>query len=111
MQVKKRLLHHRQAYLSSMQLLVRTPVATLMTILVIAVTLIWPLIFFALKHGLESQLPSWSDGQQIQVYLKMPLSEAAQQAAFLRIQNIEGVQLSLHRHRNNGVLWACNYSR
>ena len=83
--------HHLQAALASLRTLYSKPLASLMTILVIAVTLVLPALFWVLSDNMHELTIKWKHGAHISLYLKSPLSAAEQAALLLRVQKTAGV--------------------
>ncbi len=69
------LLHHFQACSASLSSLIRTPLSTLMTVLVIGVTLTLPLLLWMMLENLEQVTQSWSSKTQISLFLKKEVKE------------------------------------
>lgn len=83
--------YHLQAANSSLNLLCRKPLATMMTVIVIAIALTLPTLFWVFTDNLEQLTINWQRGGHISLYLKSPLS-AAEQATFIaRVRATEGV--------------------
>lgn len=62
---------HIQAAVSSWGQLLRTPIATLMTFIVIAIALALPSALFVLLENAKQVSQGWDDSSQISLYLKM----------------------------------------
>ncbi|WP_019218008.1 permease-like cell division protein FtsX [Legionella tunisiensis] len=83
--------YHLQAANSSLNLLCRKPLATMMTVIVIAIALTLPTLFWVFTDNLEQLTINWQRGGHISLYLKSPLSEAEQTAFVARVRATEGV--------------------
>lgn len=83
--------YHLQAASTSLNLLCRRPLATMMTVVVIAIALTLPALFWVFTDNLEQLTVGWQRGGHISLYLKPSLS-TADEAAFLdRVRVAEGV--------------------
>ncbi len=71
----------RHACQSSAQHLSRRPMASLFTIIALAITLSLPTLFYVIADNLQSISHRWQSNGQIMVYLKPGLSEPALKAA------------------------------
>lgn len=83
--------YHLQAANSSLNLLCRKPLATMMTVIVIAIALTLPTLFWVFTDNLEQLTINWQRGGHISLYLKSPLSAADQTAFLARVRATEGV--------------------
>ncbi|WP_028388903.1 permease-like cell division protein FtsX [Legionella fairfieldensis] len=88
--------YHLQAASSSLNLLCRKPLATMMTIIVIAIALTLPALFWVFTDNLEQLAAGWQRSGRISLYLKSSLT-TAEEATFLeQLRATEGVgQVSL----------------
>jgi cell division transport system permease protein len=83
--------HHVQAILNSFNLLLKKPLMTLMTVLVISITLVLPALFWVLVDNMNQLTMKWQQGGHISLYLKSSLT-AAQESDFLQqVQKTVGV--------------------
>lgn len=89
--IRALLAHHLQAALASFHSLYNKPFATLMTVLVIAVTLVLPALFWVLSDNMHQLTVKWKHGGHISLYLKSPIPAADQAALLLRVQKTAGV--------------------
>nr|WP_284498385.1 permease-like cell division protein FtsX [Legionella maioricensis] len=80
-----------QAATHSLNLLCRKPLATMMTVIVIAITLALPALFWVFTDNLGQLTTGWQQGGQISLYLKTGLTEAEQTALLQKIRGMEGV--------------------
>ena len=85
------LAYHVQAALMSFNSLCRTPVATMMTVLVIALTLALPTIFWVIADNIQQLTMSWQRGGHISLYLKSPLTSENETTILLRVRGTIGV--------------------
>lgn len=67
--------NHLRAAISSWGRLMRTPVATLMTLIVIAIALALPSALFVLLENAKQVSQGWDDSSQISLYLKMDTTQ------------------------------------
>ena len=84
--------YHVQAALGSFRTLYRKPFATVMTVLVIAITLVLPMLFWVMSDNLNQLLVNWQRGGSISLYLKSPLSPAVEASVLARIKKLPGVE-------------------
>ena len=68
--------HHRAVALDSLRRLVRAPLSTLMTWLVIAIALALPAGLFVLLKNAQAVSEGWEGGAQISLYMKASTSDA-----------------------------------
>jgi len=89
--LRAHLAFHVDAALSSLRGLFHKPWATTMTIVVIAITLALPALFWVLTDNLGQLTVNWQRGGHITLYLKVPLSTADEIALLDRVRTTEGV--------------------
>lgn len=65
--------------------------ATMMTVIVIAITLTLPALFWVFSDNLEKMAKNWQQGGHISLYLKPSLTTAEETAVLERVQATEGV--------------------
>lgn len=82
---------HAQAIDSCMKTLRTTPWTTAVTVVVLAVTLILPVLFWLLMGHLKPLTNEWREGNEIALYLKSPLSSTDETALLARVRQTEGV--------------------
>ncbi|MBA2651166.1 MAG: cell division protein FtsX [Tatlockia sp.] len=83
--------YHLQAASASLNSLSQKPLATTMTIVVIAITLTLPTLFWVFTTNLDDLIMKWQGKGHISLYLKSPLS-VAEEATFLeKVRATEGV--------------------
>lgn len=83
--------YHLQAASNSLNLLCRKPLATMMTVVVIAIALTLPTLFWVFTDNLEQLTIGWQRGGHISLYLKSPLSATDETAFLERVRATEGV--------------------
>lgn len=83
--------YHVHAAAHSFNLLCRKPLATMMTLIVIAIALALPALFWVFTDNLSRLTIGWQRGGHISLYLKTSLSEAEQKLLVQKIQETEGV--------------------
>jgi cell division transport system permease protein len=88
--IKKHLTYHLKALKNSLNSLWEKPLANVMTIIVIGITLTLPAVFFVLADNLQQVNVDWQRGGHISLYLDA--SSSANEAALLKkVRNTEGV--------------------
>lgn len=90
-QARALLSYHLQAASNSFNFLCYKPLATMMTVVVIAITLTLPALFWVFTDNLEQLTVNWQRGGQISLYLKSPLSAAEENALLERVRATDGV--------------------
>lgn len=85
------LLYHVQAAISSLNSLCLKPLATLMTVVVIAITLALPALFWVFTDNFNQLTTNWQQGGHISLYLKTGLTTAEQEDILQRVRSTEGV--------------------
>ncbi len=85
------LVFHLQAALTSLNSLCRMPLATMMTVLVIAITLALPALFWVMTDNMKQLTMNWQRGGHISLYLKSSLSSEDGVAFLLRVRGAVGV--------------------
>lgn len=84
--------HHRREAKASFARLASAPVATFMTVLVMALALALPLGLAQLLDDARAIAGDWDADARLSVYLKMPLSETDQARVHEQIQALTGVK-------------------
>ncbi len=102
--VRAQLAYHVQAALASVNSLCRKPLATMMTVLVIAITLALPALFWVMTDNMEHLTINWQRGGHISLYLKSPLSSADELALLLRVRGTAGVEHATLKSPEEGLL-------
>ena len=82
---------HVQAIKDSGQALRAAPWTTCVTVLVLAVTLIFPVLFWLVMGHLKPVTNEWRQGNEIALYLESPLSTSDETALLARVRETEGV--------------------
>lgn len=98
------LAYHVQAALASFTALCRKPFATMMTVLVIAITLVLPTLFWVMTDNMSQLLIHWQQGGHISLYLKPSTSPANAAAFFARIKHTPGVEKATLTSAAEGLL-------
>ena len=83
---------HSQAAASSFNVLCGRPVATLLTVMVIALTLTLPTLFWIFSHHLSEVTQDWQRNGSISLYLKPSLSSAEQNQLLVSVRHLPGVE-------------------
>jgi cell division transport system permease protein len=89
--VQSLLVHHVQAALHSLNLLCRKPVANLMTILVLAIALTLPALFWVLADNMSQLTANWKRSGHISLYLQPALTDEETKAVVKQVQGTKGV--------------------
>ncbi len=88
--------YHLQAALSSLNLLCRKPFATLMTVIVIAIALALPALFWVFTDNLNQLTSGWKRSGHISLYLQPSLTENEEKKVLEQVRATKGVgQLTL----------------
>ena len=77
--------------MGSFRALCRTPLATMMTLTVIAVALTLPALFWMLTGSMKQLTSSWQQGGHVSLYLHKPLAASDEIALLSRVRRTEGV--------------------
>ncbi|HAT8178898.1 TPA: cell division protein FtsX [Legionella pneumophila] len=85
------LAYHLQAATNSLNLFCRKPLATMMTVIVIAIALALPTLFWVFTDNLSELTNRWQRGGHISLFLKPSLSEAEQTLLLEKVRTTEGV--------------------
>ncbi|BCA96771.1 cell division protein FtsX [Legionella antarctica] len=85
------LAYHLQAATHSLNLLCRKPLATMMTVIVIAITLALPALFWVFTDNLSQLTIGWQQGSQISIYLKTGMTDAEQATLLQKVRDTQGV--------------------
>jgi cell division transport system permease protein len=89
--IKAWMTYHVHAGLISLKGLCRQPLATGMTVLVIAVSLVLPALFWMLADNMSRVAENWQHSGHISIYLKLPLSTTDETAMLERVRETAGV--------------------
>lgn len=97
------LAHHLQAATHSLNLLCRKPLATMMTVIVIAITLALPALFWVFTDNLNQLTIGWQRGGHISLYLKSGSTEAEQQILLQKVRGTQGVGQAVLKSAADGL--------
>lgn len=89
--IRTRLSFHLQAALTSVKALCSKPIATMMTVLVVAITLALPALFWVFSDNMQRITVGWQRSGHVSLYLKTPLSSANEADLLLRVRETPGV--------------------
>ena len=101
--LKSMLAYHLQAAVSSLNLLCYKPLATLMTMVVIAIALALPTLFWVFTDNLKHWTADWQRGGHISLYLKPNLSIVKQKELMQKIAAHEGVGVASFKSAEDGL--------
>jgi cell division transport system permease protein len=97
------LAHHLQAALYSLNLFCRTPLATLMTVIVIAIALALPALFWVFTDNISQLTSSWKRNGHISLYLQPSLTDMEEKAVLQKVNTIHGVGHALLKSAQQGL--------
>lgn len=83
--------YHLQAAGTSLNLLCQRPLATMMTVVVIAIALTLPALFWVFSDNLKQLTADWQRGGHISLYLRDTLSDAEETMFLEKVRMVEGV--------------------
>ncbi|WP_419419294.1 permease-like cell division protein FtsX [Legionella sp. D16C41] len=83
--------YHMQAAALSFNSLCRTPLTTMLTAIVIAITLTLPAIFWVITDNLKQLTSEWQGSGHISLYLKSALSSQDENTFLGQVRALEGV--------------------
>lgn len=89
--MRARMAFHAQAATSSFRFLMSKPLTTTMTIMVIAITLTLPALFWVFTDNVQQATADWQRGGHITLYLETPLAATDEAALFEQVRSIPGV--------------------
>lgn len=95
--------YHMQAAVYSLNLLCRKPLANLMTLIVIAIALTLPALFWVFTDNMEQLTIDWKGSGHISVYLQPLLSEADEQEVFATVRVTPGVGKAEFKSSKEGL--------
>lgn len=95
--------YHLQAATNSFNFLCRRPLATMTTVIVIAIALTLPALFWVFTDNLGQLTIDWQRGGHISLYLKSPLSPLDEEGVLKQIQSTEGVGRATLKTRADGL--------
>ncbi len=95
--------HHVQAALTSFNLLCKKPLATTMTVLVIAITLALPALFWVMTDNVKQLTRMWQHDGHISLYLKSPMPSVDEVDLLLRVRGTAGVGRATLKTADEGL--------
>ncbi|HBI21358.1 MAG TPA: cell division protein [Legionella sp.] len=101
--LQKQWAYHVQASTHSIQFLLQKPMATLMTVVVIGMTLTLPTLFWVFTDNLQDLTHDWRRGGHVLLYLQSPLSKADETALLVQVQATPGVASVLFKSAAEGL--------
>ena len=90
--LQKRLAYHLQAGTNSIKFLLQKPMASLMTVIVIGMTLTLPTLFWLFTDNLQHLTHDWRRGGHVLLYLESPLSSSDETALLAQVRETSGVE-------------------
>lgn len=102
--MKNYLLRHAQVFFFSLGQLAKTPVATLMTLAVIGITLALPAGLYVLFDNLQRASHGWDSGAQISLFLKQDTAERSAAALQEKIRALPGVAMVQFISRDEALI-------
>lgn len=94
---------HVQAAKHSMTLLLARPMATLMTLMVIAITLVFPTLFWVFTDNMSQLTGLWKQSSSISLYLQKGLTQAEQMQALQTVRGVQGVGQASFKSADQGL--------
>lgn len=101
--IQSQVSYHLQAALSSLNSLCRKPFATLMTVIVIAIALALPALFWVFTDNISQLTSGWKRNGHISLYLQPGLTESETQQALAHVQATKGVGLATLKSAQAGL--------
>lgn len=101
--IKPVLEQHLQAALHSLTLLCRKPLATLMTVVVIAIALALPALLGVLTDNVGRLTTNWQRNSHMSLYLQLGLSPVEQNRLLLQVKDTQGVGKATLRSSDEGL--------
>ncbi|KGP62782.1 cell division protein [Legionella norrlandica] len=98
------LAYHLQAATDSLNLFCRKPLATMMTVIVIAIALALPTLFWVFTDNLRELTNGWQRGGHISLFLKPSLTETEQMRLLEKVRSTEGVGQVTIKSAADGLL-------
>lgn len=95
--------HHVQAAISSLVVLCRQPLATGMTVMVLAITLTLPALLWIFIDNMSEVTQHWKRGGHISLYLNVNTSQQDASLLFEKVQKIEGVGDAIFKTPADGL--------
>lgn len=97
------LAYHLQAATDSLNFLCRKPLGTMMTVIVIAIALALPALFWVFTDNLSQLTVGWQRGGHISLYLQPSLSKAQQNNIMQKLRSTEGVGQATLKSSEDGL--------
>jgi cell division transport system permease protein len=97
------LAHHLQAGVHSLNALARRPLATLMTVIVIAIALALPALFWVFTDNISRLTNGWQRGSHISLYLNLELNQTEQNLLLQKVRDNEGVGQAFLKSSADGL--------
>nr|WP_238400397.1 permease-like cell division protein FtsX [Legionella bononiensis] len=97
------LVYHVQAATQSFNSLCRKPLGTMMTVIVIAIALALPALFWVFTDNLGNLTIGWQRGGHISLYLKPSLSQAEQVKLLEKVRSTEGIGQATLKSSEDGL--------
>lgn len=95
---------HRFAFLTSLQQCLQTPLATVMTLAVIAITLALPAILFVFLQNAQQLTISWDKSAKISLYLKQDVAIQTAQAIMHQLQQRKDIAAVHYISKEQGLV-------
>lgn len=102
--IEQRITHHLQASQHGLQWLLKKPLTTLMTIVVIGLTLTLPVLFWVLIDNLHTVTQDWQRSGHILLYLTPASSVNEQSRLLVRVRETPGVLEATLKTPEEGLL-------
>lgn len=102
-QARQYLGYHAQAAMAALNTLCKQPLATMMTVLVISITLVLPALFWVLTDNIKQLTAPWQQGGYISLYLKPALSSVNQQDVLVHVRQMPGVAKATFKTAAQGL--------
>jgi cell division transport system permease protein len=96
--------YHAQAAMSSLLYLCRQPLATGMTVVVIAITLTLPALLWVFNDNMAELTRNWKRGGHISLYLDMQMATSEAALLLERVRQTDGVGEALMKSPAEGLL-------
>lgn len=95
--------YHAQAVVQSFNLLCHKPLATMITVIVIAIALALPSLFWVLTGHFSRLTSGWQRGGHISLYLQQHLTESAQKSVLDKVRMAQGVGHAALKSASEGL--------
>lgn len=103
-QLRALMAYHAQAAMSSLYYLCRQPLATGMTVVVLAITLTLPALLWVFNDNMAELTRNWKRGGHISLYLDMQTPESAAVSLLDSVKQTEGVGEAMLKTPAEGLL-------